>query len=243
MDMTEMKINGKKLAYARVSTKEQNLDRQIAAFKEMGIDDEDIFLEKQSGRNANRPELNRLMDYCRKGDVIYIESLSRFSRSLGDLVTLMAELEKKGVALVSLKESAINTSTASGRLVANLFSVLAEFEWDLRRERQAEGIRIAKQKEIYKGREKGKYDIQKFRELSSAVSEGKITKNYACKSLGVSHTTFWKFRKLDAVHRLEEYLYSSATYEDIMRDVRDNDPDCWPLSTIPSRNRQRGDNV
>lgn len=131
------------IAYIRVSTTDQNTARQEEALKIYNIDK--FFKEKISGKNIkDRPELIKMMEYVREGDVLYVESISRFGRSLKDLLSLIEQLNNKGVQFKSLKEGSIDTTTPTGKLVYSIFSSLAEFERETIRQRQAEGIAIAK---------------------------------------------------------------------------------------------------
>nr|WP_325178323.1 recombinase family protein [uncultured Oscillibacter sp.] len=138
-----------KVAYVRVSTAEQNEARQREALAVRGIDK--WFIEKASGKNTDRPEFQKMLDWVREGDTIYIHDLSRIARSTKDLLELLDVLREKGVALVSDKES-IDTSTATGKLLVTMVAAINEFERANLLERQREGIAIAKRKGKYKGR-------------------------------------------------------------------------------------------
>ena len=140
-----------KVAYVRVSTTEQHEDRQISALEPYKIDK--WFREKISGKNTERPEFRRMMEYVREGDTVYVEDFSRLSRSLFDLLHVVDALKAKGVGMVSLKEN-IDTNTAAGRMMLGMVGVLNQFELDNLHERQAEGIAKAKAKGIYKGRKR-----------------------------------------------------------------------------------------
>lgn len=138
-----------KAAYVRVSTAEQNEARQREALAVRGIDK--WFIEKASGKNTDRPEFQKMLDWVREGDTIYIHDLSRIARSTKDLLDLLDVLREKGVALVSDKES-IDTSTATGKLLVTMVAAINEFERANLLERQREGIAIAKREGKYKGR-------------------------------------------------------------------------------------------
>lgn len=127
--------------YARVSTEQQNLDRQIDALKQYGVDM--IYNEKMTGTKRDRPELSKLLDRITEGDTVVVESLSRLGRSTKDLLELTELFEKKGVHLVSLKES-IDTSTSTGKLLFTLMSAIAQFERDVIADRTKEGLRSAR---------------------------------------------------------------------------------------------------
>ena len=138
-----------KAAYVRVSTAEKNEARQREALAVRGIDK--WFIEKASGKNTDRPEFQKMLDWVREGDTIYIHDLSRIARSTKDLLDLLDVLREKGVALVSGKES-IDTSTATGKLLVTMVAAINEFERANLLERQKEGIAIAKREGKYKGR-------------------------------------------------------------------------------------------
>nr|WP_297275141.1 recombinase family protein [uncultured Agathobaculum sp.] len=138
-----------KIGYVRVSTEEQNEARQVEALQKRGV--EKIYIEKKSGKNLDRPVLQEMLDYIREGDTVYVHDLSRISRSLTDLLNLVELLQKKGVHLVSEKES-VNTETPTGRLFLSIVGAINEFERTNLLERQREGIEIAKRAGKYKGR-------------------------------------------------------------------------------------------
>ena len=139
---------GAKLGYVRVSTVEQNEARQVEALEKAGV--ERWYIEKISGKNMERPELQKLLDYAREGDTVLIHDLSRISRNLADLLALMKDFDQRGITLVSLHES-IDTGTPLGKLT---LSIINEFERANLLERQREGIAIAKRAGKYKGRKR-----------------------------------------------------------------------------------------
>lgn len=176
------------IAYIRVSTTDQNTARQEEALKIYNIDK--FFIEKISGKNIkDRPELIKMMEYVREGDVLYVESISRFGRSLTDLLSLIEQLNNKGVQFKSLKEGSIDTTTPTGKLVYSIFSSLAEFERETIRQRQAEGIAIAKAQGKYRGRARKQVNPNKFETLYKRWKEGEIKKKYICKKLNISMST------------------------------------------------------
>ena len=127
--------------YARVSTDQQTLDRQLDALKNYGVDI--IYNEKMTGTKRDRPELKKLLDRMTEGDTVVIESLSRLGRSTKDLIELTELFQSKGVHLISLKES-IDTSTSTGKLLFTLMSAIAQFERDVIADRTREGLRSAR---------------------------------------------------------------------------------------------------
>ncbi len=180
-----------KVAYIRVSTKEQNTARQEKAMKELNV--EKTFIEKISGKDTNRPELKAMLDYVREGDTLIVESYSRLARSTQDLLKIVDELNKKGVAFISLKEN-IDTTTPQGKLMLTIFAGLAQFERECTLQRQKEGIAIAKEQGKYKGRT----PLSKPSNWDSVIermNKGEITKVEARKELGLTHATFYRMLK------------------------------------------------
>lgn len=177
----------KKIAYVRVSTVEQNEARQIEALQKYGIDK--WFTEKVSGKNMDRPELQKMLDYVREDDVVYIHDLSRLARSTGDLLKIVEQLQAKGVQLVSNKE-AIDTTTATGKLMLTMIGAINEFERENLLERQREGIEIAKANGKYKGRKK--IQVEDFREHYERYMKREVTKSQLAKELGISRPTLDK---------------------------------------------------
>lgn len=129
-----------KIGYIRVSSIGQETARQDQLMQEIGVDK--IFSEKLSGKSANRPELKNMLSYVREGDTLYVESISRLSRSIRDLLRIVDELQGKKVKLVSQKE-ALDTGTPQGRFVLSIFGALAELEREQTLQRQHEGIALA----------------------------------------------------------------------------------------------------
>ena len=140
-----------KFGYARVSTDDQELARQIDALNNYGVDK--IYKEKITGTKAKRPELDKLKNALREGDEVIIESLSRLGRSTKDLLNLIEEWNSQGVKLVSLKES-IDTSTSTGKLLFTLMSAIAQFERDVIADRTREGLKSARARGRTGGRPK-----------------------------------------------------------------------------------------
>ena len=131
-----------KIGYIRVSTEEQNTARQEVLLRELGVDE--VFIDKASGKNADRPELTRMMEYVRRGDTVIVESISRFARNTRDLLDLVERLTEKQVEFVSRKE-AIDTTTPTGKFMLTVFAAVAELEREYILQRQREGIAIAKE--------------------------------------------------------------------------------------------------
>lgn len=138
------------VSYIRVSTKEQNTARQ-----ENNIKADKYFIEKVSGKSAERKELRAMLDFVRENDTVIVESISRLARNTKDLLNIIDELNKKKVSFVSQKEQ-IDTRTPQGKFMLTVFGALAELERECILERQKDGIEIAKQKGLYKGKPKKK---------------------------------------------------------------------------------------
>jgi len=183
-----------KIGYMRVSTLDQNLDRQKIALDEIGMDK--YFVEKISGKNKDRPQLKKMLEYVREGDVLYIESISRLARSTRDLLSIVEQLQEKKVELVSLKES-IDTNTPQGRFTLTIFGALSELERENTLQRQKEGIAAARLKGKNFGRPKVK-EPQKWDSVVALWQKGDINAAQAIERLNMSRATFYR--------RLKEYL-------------------------------------
>lgn len=177
------------IGYARVSTHEQNEARQISAFEEMGTDR--IFLDKSSGKDADRTELKKMLEYVREGDRVIVTEYSRLARSTSDLLRIVEELTKKGVQLVSLKES-LDTSTPQGKLMLTMFAGLAEFERAVILERQREGIAIAKARGKYKGRKPIPVDEARFKAECAKWRRGKQSAVCTMKKFDMKPNRFYR---------------------------------------------------
>ena len=140
-----------KIGYARVSTKEQNLNAQVELLESAGV--EKLFEERASGTNRHqRPALAAALEFAREGDSFVVTRLDRLARSMIDLGQIADTLEKKNVDLI-VTEQSIDTSSATGRLMFHMIGAFAEFETELRKERQMEGIKKAKAEGKFKGRQ------------------------------------------------------------------------------------------
>lgn len=189
----EVQNMGEKIAYVRVSTVEQNESRQVEALQKHGIDK--WFKEKVSGKDTNRPELQKMLDYVRKGDTVYIHDFSRLARSTKDLLEIVEYITKtKEATLVSNKEN-LDTNTPTGKLMLTMIAAINEFERENLLERQREGIAIAKSEGKYKGRAVKQIDDKLFERLYEEYMNRKITKTELAKQLEVSRPTLDKLLK------------------------------------------------
>ena len=180
------------VGYARCSSEDQNPARQKKMLKEAGC--EKIFLDMLSGKDRNRPELERMLSFIREGDTVYTESISRLARSTKDLLNIIDEIKNKGAFFVSQKES-INTDTPQGKFMLTVFAAMADLERSQIRQRQAEGIAIAKENGVYKGRVPKPIDKYQFDQLYKQWKNGDITQKYMEKKLGISRTTLYRLIK------------------------------------------------
>ncbi len=176
-----------KIGYIRVSTVEQNIARQEVIMKKLDV--EKIFIDKISGKNKERPMLKEMMDFVRSGDIVVVESISRFARNTRDLLELVDQLVAKGVQFVSMKEK-IDTSTPSGKFMLTVFGAVAQLERDYILQRQKEGIAIAKANGKYQGRKKIQND--RFDEIYEKWKNNEMTAIQAMKLLNYSKTTFYR---------------------------------------------------
>ena len=178
-------MTGYNIGYMRVSTIDQNTERQLEG---LGIKFDSVYTDKCSGKSTDRPELNRMLQGLRKGDTIHVHSIDRLARNLQDLERLVDTLTKQGVTLRFHKEQLTfspTENTAMNRLLLQVMGAFAQFERSLIKERQAEGIAQAKKKGVYKGR-KPTHSHQK---ILDTVAKMDGNKTAAAKELGVTYRT------------------------------------------------------
>lgn len=177
------------VAYVRVSTVEQNEQRQIEGLQKYNIDEDGWFTEKVSAKDTNRPKLQEMLKYVRKGDTVYIHDFSRLARSTADLLKIVEQLKDKGVHLVSNKEN-LNTSTPTGKLMLTMIAAINEFERENLLERQREGIAIAVREKKYKGRKE--INISDFGKHYNRYMRREVSKAQLAKELKISRPTLDK---------------------------------------------------
>lgn len=177
------------VAYIRVSTTEQSEKRQIRALDKYGI--EKWFTEKASGKDTNRPELQRMLEFVREGDTVYIDDFSRLARNTKDLLNLVESFKEKGVELVSNREN-IDTSTPIGKIMLTMIGAVAEFERQNLLERQREGVEIAKREGKFKSGQVKKIDEAEFMKAYQEYQTRKITKKQMAEKLHISRPTLDK---------------------------------------------------
>lgn len=176
-----------KIGYIRISTIDQNTTRQELLMEQLGVDE--VYIDRMSGKNTNRPELQKMMEYVRKGDTVIVESISRFARNTRDLLELIEKLTAKGVEFVSKKE-AIDTTTPTGKFMLTVVGAVAELEREYILQRQREGIAIAKANGVYKGRKS--LQPPEFEKVTAKWRNGQITAAEAMRQLGMSKSTFYR---------------------------------------------------
>lgn len=190
--------------YVRVSTKEQNEDRQVVAMREFGVEDSRIVLDKQSGKDFDRPRYRRLTQKLKAGDTLVIKSIDRLGRSYDEILEQWRLLTKeKQVAIVVLDMPLLDTRQGrdlTGVLIADivlqLLSYVAQTEREFNRQRQAEGIAAAKAKGVHFGRN-FKDRGENYGSVMAAWKRGELSDRAAARELGVAHGTFQRWRKVE----------------------------------------------
>ena len=179
---------GQRIGYVRVSSVEQNTDRQLE-----GLELARTFTDKASGKDTQRPELEQLLKFVREGDTVVVHSMDRLARNLDDLRRLVADLTKRGVKIQFVKESLTFTGEDSpmSNLLLSVMGAFAEFERALIRERQREGVALAKQRGAYKGRKKT-LSPQDVAVLKKRIEAGE-TKAKVARDLGLSRETLYQY--------------------------------------------------
>ena len=177
-----------KIGYVRVSTQEQNTIRQEVLMRNLGVDR--LYIDRASGKNADRPELRKLLAYVRQGDTVIVESISRFARNTCDLLDLVEQLSAKQVEFISQKE-AIDTTTPPGKFMLTIFGAVAELEREYISQRQREGIAVAREQGKYKGRQPIT-PPSNFEAVVHRWRKGELTAVEAMRRLNMSSSTFYR---------------------------------------------------
>lgn len=188
--------------YIRVSTLEQNPQRQIESLKKSGA--EIVYLDKMSGSTRNRPQLTQMLEDLQPGDEVLIHELSRFSRSTVDTFQLVEEIKAKGATLRSLTESWLNTRDDSpqAQFLLTVFAALAELERKQLLQRQREGIEVAKKKGVYKGRPaKLTKNNARVRVALEEFARGDRTVREICDLYGISRASLYRIAKVEGIER------------------------------------------
>lgn len=180
---------GKRIGYVRVSSMDQNTERQLD-----GVELDKVFTDKASGKDTNRPKLTDAIDYLRDGDTLVVHSMDRLARNTEDLLRLVREITDKGATVEFLKEKLTFNGHADdpmSHLMLGMLAAFAQFERALIRERQREGIELAKAKGVYKGR-KPTLTAEQIGQLKARVEAGE-TKSAVAKAFGVSRETVYQY--------------------------------------------------
>lgn len=181
-------MSGQRIGYVRVSSFDQNPERQL----ENVIVDR-LFTDKASGKNTERPQLEGLLTFIREGDTIVVHSMDRLARNLDDLRRIVQTLTARGVRIEFVKENLtfVGEDSPMANLMLSVMGAFAEFERALIRERQREGIALAKQRGVYRGRNRSLSEVQ-VTELHRRVSEG-ASKAQVARELGISRETLYQY--------------------------------------------------
>lgn len=182
-------MTGQRIGYIRVSSLGQNTDRQLD-----GLKFDRIFEDKVSGKDTNRPKFQEMMEFVREGDTVVVHSMDRMARNLDDLRSTVQRLNKKGVAVEFIHEHLTFTGedTPMANLLLSVMGAFAEFERALIKERQLEGIAIAKQKGVYKGRKKV-LTAEDVEQIKAQLAEPGAKKAVIAREWGVSRATLYGY--------------------------------------------------
>ena len=186
-----------RIGYVRVSSLDQNPDRQIEDLKAQHA--EKIFMDKVSGKNTDRPELQRMLSFIREGDTLIVHSLDRLARNLADLLTMVQDLTCRGVSVIFLNErlsfEAGADASPTSKLMLSMIGAFAEFERSMIRRRQAEGIALAKERGVYKGRPRSISD-ETLETVNALVEQG-VPLATAAKKVGISRSTVYRYLQMN----------------------------------------------
>lgn len=188
-------MSGKRIGYKRVSTIEQNTDRQL-----IDIELDKVFIDKASGKSTKRPELNNLLEYVRDDDQVFVHSIDRLARNLKDLESLIQKFNEKGTSVSFVKENL----TFSGEndpmqnLMLQLIGAVAQFERAIILERQREGIELAKKRGVYKGKQQKLTDeqVSALRQEYKNLPAAHGAKTKLAKKFGISRASLWRYNNM-----------------------------------------------
>ncbi len=187
------------VGYARISTNGQELDLQLDALKKAGCRKDLIFTDKVSGAKSERPGLEACLKELKKGDILLVWRLDRLGRSMPHLVGLVEQLQRKGIGFRSLCDGAIDTTTASGELVFNIFSSLAQFERRLIQERTRAGLSAARARGRVGGRKPIQSDNPKVKTAKKMIKDKSVSIADICSTLRISRATLYRYISLPDV--------------------------------------------
>lgn len=183
------------IGYARVSTKDQNVEVQIQLLKKQGCDK--VFSDVASGVNDNRPGLQELLSFARSGDIVLVYKTDRIFRSLKNMVNLIDTFNENNIQFKSITEPQFDTTSSNGRLFLQIFSAIAEFERNLISERTKTGLEGARIRKKLLGRPKGhkKESLDKYLYANHLYTNQNLTIDEACSKASISKTTFYRIDK------------------------------------------------
>jgi DNA invertase Pin-like site-specific DNA recombinase len=186
-------MDGQRVGYVRVSSFDQNPDRQLEA-----VSVTRTYVDKASGKDTQRPELDRLLTYVRDGDTVVVHSMDRLARNLDDLRRIVQDLTRRGVRIEFVKEGLTFTGEDSpiAHLMLSVMGAFAEFERALLRERQREGIALAKQRGAYRGRKRS-LNTEQIGEIKRRIAAGE-QKARVARDMGISRETVYQYLRLSA---------------------------------------------
>jgi DNA invertase Pin-like site-specific DNA recombinase len=193
--MTAARRGGKRVGYIRVSTVDQNTERQLE-----GVEVDKKFTDKVSGKDTNRPQLRAALEYLREGDVLVVHSMDRLARNLDDLRKIVSELTGRGVVVEFVREHLTFTGedSAMSKLLLSVMGAFAEFERALLKERQREGIAIAKQKGVYTGRKRS-LTPEQVKALAVRIRKGE-KRSALAREFGISRETLYQYIPIVAAY-------------------------------------------
>lgn len=185
-------MSNRLLGYARVSTVDQNLDRQIKMLRDRGVELKNIFTDKVSGKTYSRDGFKHLCEVAQSGDTIMVESLNRVGRTARELLNIIEEWESKGITFVSIKEN-IDMSTPTGKLISQVLSSIAEFEASIIKERTLEGLAIARANGRIGGRPRAKKEV--IDKAAKLYATHAYSIKEICDICGISTATLYRYLK------------------------------------------------
>lgn len=189
-------MTGRSFGYARVSTDDQDLTLQIDALTNHGIPASQIFRDKLSGAKTDRPGLAKCLEALQCGDVLIVWRLDRLGRSMQHLITIVEDLRERGIGFRSLQEGAIDTTSASGELIFNIFSALAQFERRLIQERTKAGLAVARARGRLGGRPRIESEEAKVLAAKKLASDKSISIDDICRTLNISRSTYYRYQSM-----------------------------------------------
>lgn len=196
MNDSKLSTRNQSYGYARVSTDDQDLSLQIDALLHFGVDKSDIFTDKISGAKEVRPGLTQCLGTLQSGDTLVVWRLDRLGRSMRHLVTLIEDLREKRIGFKSISDGAIDTTTASGDLIFNIFSALAQFERRLIQERTKAGLAAARACGRHGGRPGLTTEAAKVRLAKQLHGDKTLSIDETCETLGISRSTYYRYVRM-----------------------------------------------